>query len=202
MNIQRYLIGLVALSLALGCEPDYRCTGELYYNGVSCAYCPADAIFKDEACVCKDRDSVFENGVCTKSRDAASSMEDSDAAKAAEGCAEYCEFNRVCIAENSVSDGLPEVVAGLHASEPAECTSACRETTGGDGSKDEVVLCILDGREAAACANEDTQKGLGNALTLLGTCCAERASEPLCQDICTALTSNSFLADMIDFCPK
>ena len=199
----RSLLILSAVTLALtACEPDEKCSGELYYDGRNCRACPEDASFEDGRCVCDDSERYrfvarpSAPGRC-ELRPGAEPEPEVDAGMSS--CASYCEFVTGCVGGNSLATGaLPDVVAGLHASDADECESACEGDTAADGGE-EVLACFHAGRSEASCEDDDSQAGIQRAFELVDECCAGK-SEGLCASICDALTSNMLVASMIDFC--
>jgi hypothetical protein len=201
MSVSRWLCWMLCTGLALACEPEDKCSGELYYNGTSCQACPADAMFEDEHCVCIDSERYeFEAGACVLKADASLPSEP-DAGPSAAACGDYCEFMQTCIGANPLAQaGLGDVVEALHADDPVACASSCQELTDSEADENVVLACIEQGREDAACAGDETQAGLTAAFTLIGTCCTDRTDDPLCREICEALTANAFVGDSAEFC--
>jgi hypothetical protein len=186
-------------SVCVACQPDDRCGSALYYDGHNCRPCPEDAELKNDTCVCNDDERYEYVDYKCKLRDGATPPEPEDAGMLPAGsCDSYCDFAKSCIGDNPVASGVPEVVAGLHATEPAACRSACEEETKTDEGA-AVLACFEAGRSEAACAGDMTLAGLTRAITLMGECCGHK-TQPLCQSICAALTSSSLVAGMIDFC--
>jgi hypothetical protein len=206
----RVRIGAFLLMLGVvctACDPQPRCGGVLYYDPVTtnCVACPKDAPFKDGSCVCKDQ-YEFVNNKCVLMDGAVLPIpdagdEDSAASANAGSCNGYCEFTKQCFADNALAAAaLNDLVTGLKASDTPACIAACKSDTGGDGSMDPVVACIEAGRTQAACANDDTQTGLGGAITLLGDCCRSKQSNKLCKSICAGFAASPLVKDRVDFC--
>ena len=199
----RSFLILTSFTLALtACEPSEKCSGELYYEGRNCRPCPDDATFKNGRCVCDDSERyrfVVVSGLpgSCELRPGAEPPPEPDAGMSS--CASYCEFVTGCVGGSSVATGaLPDVVAGLHASDADECESACEGDTAADGG-DEVLACFHAGRSEADCEDDDSPAGIQRAFELVSECCTGK-SEGLCASICDTLTSNMLVAGMIDFC--
>lgn len=193
-----FLLALVCLGLA--CQPEDRCGATLYFDGHNCRPCPKDAELKGGTCECKDDENYeFVDHKC-QLRDGKTPPEPEDAGPLPAGsCESYCEFSETCIGDNPIAKAsLPEVVSGLHAAQPSTCRSACEDQTMSDEGA-AVLACFQAGRSEAACAGDMTIAGLMRAVTLMGDCCGHK-TQPLCQSICQALTSNNLVAGMIDFC--
>lgn len=195
---------LLASAIFGSCQPEEKCSGELYWDPVeyACRTCPKNATFKDGSCDCAEP-YEFTKGVCVL-RDGAV-IEEPDAGMMAGGdasCATYCDFANVCIGENGLAmSALSDIVTGLHADNKAACTNACMSDLGGDGASDPVVACVEAGRDAAMCADMDSQEALGGAMMLVGDCCRTRPNNALCKSICKTLKANALVASMLDYCP-
>jgi hypothetical protein len=197
------LAALVALLCA--CAPEKKCGGELYFDGRSCRLCPDDAKFENHTCVCNEAEFYeFADDRCMLKDGAMPPVEepeeDSGTTPAAAGCSDYCDFAKVCVADNPIaSAALSDVVTGLKADDSKGCQTACETDTGGPGTADPVVACFAAGRSTAGCENEPTQAGFGGAIKLMGSCCKGQSSE-LCKSICAVLTANALLKNSITFC--
>ena len=194
----RSLSILTAVGLALvACEPAEKCSGDLYFDGRNCRPCPDDASFENGSCVCDDDARYrFRNHRC-ELRPGVEPEPEVDAG--APSCDDYCGFATSCIGGNAiVMAALSDIVDGLHANDPAECRSACEDDSSADGG-DEVLACFRAGRDAADCADDDTQAGITRAFTLVRECCAGK-SGGLCASICETLLANELVSPMIEFC--
>jgi hypothetical protein len=170
---------------------------------MSCRPCPKTSVFANGTCVCKDQ-YEFVNDACVLMDGAVlptpDAGEDSGTPTAA-SCNDYCQFTKVCIADNALAAAaLNQVVSGLKADDMPACVMACKADTGGDGSGDPVVACVQAGREQAACADDDTQAGLGGAIKLMGDCCRSRQSAAMCKSICAGLGASPLVKPQLDFC--
>jgi hypothetical protein len=194
----------------MGCNPAEPCGGNNYYDADGshqCLACPEKSTRVGGTCVCNESDYEFVNRNCVLKADAmvaeAPSSGDDSGADMAAGptCADYCDFVNACIGENGLAMSvLTSVVTDLKADDVVACTAACEGDVGGDGSADPAVLCMVDGRAAAACEGDDTQAGLAGGLGLVGDCCKANAGNALCASICVALKANALVASMVDFC--
>ena len=207
MGVRANSILLMFSVACTACNPEPRCGGQLYYDSLTenCRRCPKDSTFKSGTCVCKDQyefvdgNCVLMDGAVLPPPDAGD--DDTGAPSAASNCSDYCEFNKLCFADNALAAAaLNDLVSGLKANDTPACVAACNTDTGGDGSMDPVVACIAAGRKQAACSDDDTQTGLGAAISLQGECCRSRQSAAICKSICAVLGASPYVKDEIDFC--
>jgi hypothetical protein len=195
----------VLLWLGVACNPTPRCLEGLYFDSASitCKPCPKGATVSDGTCRC-GKDYEFVNNRCSLKDGAVPLVDDAGAdtdAAMSVSCSDYCVFVKTCFADNALAAATSQdILMSLNAADPAACTGSCMRDTGGDGSADPVVLCIAAGREAAACADDDTPVGLSSALELIRSCCASRKTAALCKSICKAFLPNPIVGPMSDFC--
>jgi Cys-rich protein (TIGR04453 family) len=178
--------------LAASCSPANKCGGALYYDpeNISCRPCPTGARFEAGTCICPDG-APFRNHRCVAPEPADAGAQP-DAA-VSEACQSYCDFVQNCLANNAFAQSVvPDVISTLQ----ADCADTCA-AVGGDGA---LAVCIAEGRDAAACAEDDTQTGLTGSIMLLAQCSREHVDDPLRPVICGGLQASSLVSSRIDFC--
>lgn len=198
---RKWLLVLLLAAAAIGCNPEPRCGGELYFDpdNVSCRPCPKDATLEHGTCVCNDGKTFVEHRCVLP--DGGTPALAPDAGAEANSCNAYCDFVKQCLADNTLAaSALPEVITGLHADEPATCAASCGTARGEDQEASPLARCVEDGREAAQCAGDTTQTGLRSALMLLGQCARANMSDPLRGLICMGLKQSTLVSSQIDFC--
>jgi hypothetical protein len=195
----RAILVIGSILLSVSCSPSTKCGGALYFDpdNVSCRPCPTNARLEGGTCVCPSG-LEFRNHQCVGASDAAAEQdEDAGAPRASAACIGYCDFIRVCLADNALAAAaVPAVITGLHADAADECARECA-AAGGDGA---LAACAEAGREAAACAGDDTQVGLQSALMLIADCAHAHMDDPLLPPICEALRQSTLVSSRIDFC--
>ena len=203
---------LVLFAAISGCQPTDRCSGTLYFDEPSdtCRTCPKGATFSGGTCQCMPQ-YEFKNNVCVLMDGAVVEPPDAGAsdggaatdaaAPAANGCNDYCDFNKVCFGQNPLAQQvLPDIVSGIHADDTAACSSSCKDNLGNDGAGDPVIACIQDGRDSAGCANDTTQNGLLAWFSLISSCCGAHPKDAVCKSLCDSLKSNALASGMATFC--
>jgi len=197
----RVVLGAAMAVLCVACQPDPRCTDDLYYNEGSCNACPEGSLFEDDTCVCDDATLHFEGGECllpdggTPTETADDDGLDAGAAVGGDpACADYCSFIDGCIADNALAVSVaPMTAEGLSGS----CAQDCAASTEPD---DPVIACISAGREAAMCDGSQELGGVLAALGLVDECCLEHDGSSLCAAICETVESDPLVGPMVMAC--
>jgi hypothetical protein len=201
-----FIVALSLLFVSMSCSPSPKCGGKFYYDSVNgtCRPCPMGATFEAGSCTCGD-ERVFRHNRCELPDGGMSAADDDagsdhDAAAAADGCGQYCDFIHVCLGDNTLAAAvLPDVISTLHADDPTACSQSCREASTGS-TPSPLASCIQAGRDSAQCAGDTSSTGLMHGIMLLAQCSRQNPDDPLRALICHGLTQSPTVASQLDFC--